>query len=154
MYHSELFHHVENFLKKVLGGNKSQIFFIGAKMRGVENGGGLGVLGDVNEAGRPVLRGLEVMLQILRRSEVIFARIIAPLHPLPRSARRTKSRSKMWLGDFTDANWGREWLCVAGTLFKIVLKHSHRDSWFILWIRFGSTIWIRFGSDLDPRIRF
>ena len=27
MYHSELFHHVENFLKKVLGGNKSQIFF-------------------------------------------------------------------------------------------------------------------------------
>ena len=28
MYHSELFHHVENFLKKkVLGGKKSQIFF-------------------------------------------------------------------------------------------------------------------------------
>ena len=27
MYYSELFHHVENFLKKVLGGNKSQIFF-------------------------------------------------------------------------------------------------------------------------------
>ena len=36
MYHSELFHHVENLKKKVLGGNKSQIFFIGAKMRGVE----------------------------------------------------------------------------------------------------------------------
>ena len=36
MYHSELFHHVENFLKFFLGGNKSQIFFIEAKMRGVE----------------------------------------------------------------------------------------------------------------------
>ena len=28
IYHSELFHHVENFFKKVLGGNKSQIFFL------------------------------------------------------------------------------------------------------------------------------
>ena len=27
MYHSELFHHVENLKKKVLGGNKSQKFF-------------------------------------------------------------------------------------------------------------------------------
>ena len=65
MYHSELIHHVENFLKKVLGGNKSQIFFLLEPKSGVcrQNGGRLG---DVTEAGRPVLRGLEVILQILR----------------------------------------------------------------------------------------
>ena len=39
MYHSELFHHVENFLKKGLGENKSQIFFIGANSRDRMAGG-------------------------------------------------------------------------------------------------------------------
>ena len=37
---------------------KAKYFFIGAKMRGVET--------EWQEAGRPVLRGLEVILQILR----------------------------------------------------------------------------------------
>ena len=41
---------------------KAKYFFIGAKMRGVETEW----LGGVTEAGRPVLRGLEVILQILR----------------------------------------------------------------------------------------
>ena len=37
MYHSELFHHVENFLKKrFLVERKAKYYFIGAKMRGVE----------------------------------------------------------------------------------------------------------------------
>ena len=37
MYHSELFHNVENLKKRSYGGNKShEYFFIGAKMRGVE----------------------------------------------------------------------------------------------------------------------
>ena len=36
MYHSELFHHVENiFKKKVLGGNKSQIFFYWSRNAGL-----------------------------------------------------------------------------------------------------------------------
>ena len=50
------------FLKKVLGGNKSQILFYWSQNAG-QNGGRLG---DVTEAGRPVLRGLEVILEILR----------------------------------------------------------------------------------------
>ena len=44
MYHSELFHHVENFIKKkVLGGNKSQIFFYWSQKagRGDRMAGGL-----------------------------------------------------------------------------------------------------------------
>ena len=36
MYHSELFHHVENLKKKVLGGGKKPNILIGAKIRGVE----------------------------------------------------------------------------------------------------------------------
>ena len=66
MYHSELFHHVENFLKKVLGGNKSQIFFIGAKMRGVETewreawgrhgGGGTSFAGPGGNSANPEAR--------------------------------------------------------------------------------------------------
>jgi len=53
------------FLKKVLVGNKSQIFFLLEPKCGAwrQNGGRLG---DVTEAGRPVLLGLEVILQILR----------------------------------------------------------------------------------------
>ena len=43
---------------------KAKYFFIGAKMRGVENG--REELGDGTEAGRPVLQGLEVILQIRR----------------------------------------------------------------------------------------
>ena len=39
-----------------------------------------GRLGDVTEAGKPVLRVLEVILQILGGSEVIFAGIMAHLH--------------------------------------------------------------------------
>ena len=42
----------------------AKYYFIGAKMRGVETE--WRGLGDVTEAGRPVLRGLEVILQILR----------------------------------------------------------------------------------------
>ena len=37
MYHSEVFHHVENFLnKRYLVEIKAKYFFIGAKMQGVE----------------------------------------------------------------------------------------------------------------------
>ena len=39
-------------------------------------------LGDITEAGRPVLRGLEVLLQILRLGGH-FCEIMAPLHLLP-----------------------------------------------------------------------
>ena len=65
MYHSELFHHVENLKKKVLGGNKSQIFFFWSQNAG-RGDRMAGKLGDVTEAGRPVLRGLVLILQILR----------------------------------------------------------------------------------------
>ena len=44
---------------------KAKYFFIGAKMRGVETEW-RELLGDVTEAGRPVLRSLEVIRQILR----------------------------------------------------------------------------------------
>ena len=50
--------------KKVLGGNKSQTFLLEPKCGAWRQNGGR--LGDVTEAGRPVLRGLEVILQILR----------------------------------------------------------------------------------------
>ena len=51
---------------------------------------------------------------------------------------------------------------MAGTLFKLILMHSHRDKLCSSYIRFGSDldpqfgsdldqIWFRFGSDLDPR---
>jgi len=50
-------------------------------MRGVETE--CGRLGDVTEAGRPVLRGLEVILQILRLGGHFCGDIMAPLHPLP-----------------------------------------------------------------------
>ena len=50
--------------KKVLGGNKSQIFLLEPKCGAwIQNGGRLG---NVTEAGRQVLRGLEGILQILR----------------------------------------------------------------------------------------
>ena len=44
MYHSELFHHVENFLKKVLGGNKSQILFYWSQNAGRGDRMGVGLV--------------------------------------------------------------------------------------------------------------
>ena len=64
MYHTKLFHHVENLKKRFLVEIKAKYFLLKPKC-GVwrQNSGRLG---DVTEAGRPVLRGLEVILQILR----------------------------------------------------------------------------------------
>ena len=74
-------HHVENFFfKGSCWKYKPNIFLLELKCGAWRQNGGR--LGDVTEAGRPVLRGLEVILQILRLG-VIFAGIMAPLHPLP-----------------------------------------------------------------------
>ena len=59
------------FEKKVFGGYKSQIFFIGAKMQGVVTS-------------HRQFRGAWRSLCKSGGSEVIFAEIMAPLHPLPR----------------------------------------------------------------------
>ena len=83
MYHNKLSYPVEIFRKKVFGGSKSQIFFIGDQKCGAwrQNGGSLG---DVTEAGRR-FRGAWREFCKSGGSEVIFAGIMAPLHPLPRS---------------------------------------------------------------------
>ena len=64
MYHSELFHQLRIFFKSFLVEIKAKYFFIGAKMRGVETEWRKAWW--LTEAGRPVLRGLVVILQILR----------------------------------------------------------------------------------------
>jgi len=63
------------FEKKVFGGCKSQIFFYWS-----QNAGG-GRLGDVTEAGRQ-FRGVWRSFCKSGGSDVIFAGIMAPLHPL------------------------------------------------------------------------
>ena len=59
---------------------KAKYFLLEPKCGAWRQNGGR--LGDVIEAGGPVLRGLEVILQILRFGGN-FAGIMAPLHPLP-----------------------------------------------------------------------
>ena len=72
------------FQKRFLVEIKAKYFFIGAKMRGLET-----EWGDVTEAGRPVLRGLEVILQILRFGGH-FCGDHGASAPLPRTGRGTR----------------------------------------------------------------
>ena len=82
MYHSELFHHVENFWKKrFLVDIKAKYFFLKPKCGAWRQNGGR--LGDVTEAGRR-FPGVGRWFCKSGGWEVILAGIMAPLHTLPR----------------------------------------------------------------------